>query len=178
MMGYRAKVILAHKIDSHIRQLINMLGLNADAVSILKYRKPRGFEPELDNCHLNVCVQCNQFGGTSQYGWIIGQDKQTGFVEATFHTVWRAPDGELIDITPRRDGEKRVLFVPDPNRSIRFTNHEGRPAIISYDNFRMLRGKILSGLREIVIIPTSDFMYRHDLAKRTRALKGGKNGRE
>ena len=35
--------------------------------------------------------------------------------DADFHGAWRAPDGQLLDITPRRDDEDRVLFLTEPS---------------------------------------------------------------
>jgi hypothetical protein len=36
------------------------------------------------------------------------------FAEAEFQCVWRSTEGQQIDITPRRDGEAMILFLPDP----------------------------------------------------------------
>ena len=37
-------------------------------------------------------------------------------VEGIFHAVWLKPDGQLLDITPTRDDEKQILFLPDSVR--------------------------------------------------------------
>lgn len=54
-------------------------------------------------------------GGTTQYGWIILQTDGL-MIEAEFHAVWKSPDGNLLDITPKVDGESIVSFLPDPVR--------------------------------------------------------------
>lgn len=36
-------------------------------------------------------------------------------MEAEAHSVWRSPKGELVNITPHHDGEKRILFLCDRN---------------------------------------------------------------
>jgi uncharacterized protein YecA (UPF0149 family) len=37
-------------------------------------------------------------------------------LEAEFHACWVSPEKKIIDITPKRDNEKRVLFLPDSKR--------------------------------------------------------------
>ncbi|MGB2796928.1 MAG: SEC-C domain-containing protein [Phycisphaerae bacterium] len=59
-------------------------------------------------------------GGASVCGWSIGE-QPTLFVEAEPHAVWRAPNNELIDVTPKKHPTMRILFLVDP--SIRY---EGR----------------------------------------------------
>lgn len=68
------------------------------------------------HCHLNVKHRIRECGGRRVYGWVIWQ--QGRMIEAEFHCAWETPDGQLLDITPRADGEERVLFVPDPKRKI------------------------------------------------------------
>ena len=43
------------------------------------------------------------------------------FVEAEFHSIWRKPDGSLLDISPKKSATARVFFLPDPMRA-----YEGR----------------------------------------------------
>jgi hypothetical protein len=62
------------------------------------------------NCHTNVFHLVREHGGERVNGWIIWEGR---FAEAEFHAVWRSPEGELYDVTPRADGEKTVLFLPD-----------------------------------------------------------------
>ena len=69
-------------------------------------------EAELDQCHLNVEEHVKSNGGTPVYGWIVWQSP--ALLHALFHCNWLSPDGELVDITPKADGERKVLFLPDP----------------------------------------------------------------
>ena len=55
-----------------------------------------------------------EHGGTACYGWVLWECERL-FLEADFYAVWRNPDGELHDITPRV-GPGHILFVPDPAR--------------------------------------------------------------
>jgi hypothetical protein len=64
-------------------------------------------------CHMNVLQQVRTHGGSRCNGWLIWE--MAPFDEAIFHCAWQSPYGELLDITPRDDGEEYILFVPDPN---------------------------------------------------------------
>ena len=164
-MSYIAlNVVSPKKIDGAVRSLVEILTLEEGNAVFLEYSEPSDFEPEIENCHFNVWLQCNLRGGAPQSGWIIGQDLNAKFIEAIFHTVWRTTEGALQDITPRADGEKQLMFIPDFKRGITLSEHEGRPALISYDNVRVMNGTIMSGIERIKIVPESDFVYRHGLA--------------
>lgn len=62
-------------------------------------------------CHPNVERHVKAQGGEAVYGWIIWQSPAV--LHAEFHCNWRSPDGKLIDITPKADGEAEILFLPD-----------------------------------------------------------------
>lgn len=50
------------------------------------------------------------------------------FLEAEFHACWLDQEGNLIDITPKLDGDSIILFLPDTERT-----YEHKPV----DNIRM-----------------------------------------
>lgn len=68
---------------------------------------------EENRCHVNVGGHVMAHGGEAVFGWIIWQSQV--LLDAEAHCNWRSPHGELIDITPKMDGEAKVLFLPDPN---------------------------------------------------------------
>lgn len=88
-------------------------------------------QPEADaivhECFPNVQAKVARDGGQMLCGWQLWEWPNV-LVEAEFHVVWVSPAGEMIDITPKPEGEKRILFVPDPRR-----RYEG----VSIDNVRM-----------------------------------------
>lgn len=151
------------KIDAQLRIVLEHLGLDERLATHLKYSRPTSFEPEANNCHFNVWCQWLETGGEIQHGWIFGQDKSVPFAEAIFHTVWKAPEGRLIDITPRSDNEKRVLFIPDGTRCIELSEHQGMPAINTYDNVRLFGSNIVTPLKRIKVVMQSDFVHRYKL---------------
>lgn len=46
-------------------------------------------------------------------GWLIWIMPGVMMIEAEFHSVWVSPTGEMIDITPKAQGENKILFLPD-----------------------------------------------------------------
>jgi hypothetical protein len=108
-------------------------------------------------------VQCKLRGGSIQFGWVLWEDKQADFVEAQFHSVWKNPKGELIDITPRQDNEKRILFITDPNRQVFWLTESKKPALKSFDNVRMRYGKLLNEIREAIGIPDTKLLEECEL---------------
>lgn len=69
----------------------------------------------VSDCFGNVKKHVAKFGGAIRHGWAIWEIPKI-FLEAEFHAIWESPLGELIDVTPRDDGEVRVLFLPDPTK--------------------------------------------------------------
>lgn len=67
-------------------------------------------------CFANVVARVQSDGGGVVYGWQLWEWPHV-LVEAEFHAVWRAPDGTLHEITPKHDGDERILFVPDTKRT-------------------------------------------------------------
>ncbi len=64
-----------------------------------------------DNCFFNVAEMVEREGGESVFGWAIYEWPRV-WHEFQFHAVWRDCDGTYHDVTPRRDNEKVVLFLP------------------------------------------------------------------
>ncbi len=66
-------------------------------------------------CQSNCEAEHRRTGADIVFGWMIWEAVAASFIEAEFHSVvrWRR---HLKDITPRRDGEKLILFVPDAER--------------------------------------------------------------
>lgn len=58
-------------------------------------------------------IQVN--GGDHSPGWLIWEMRGV-LLNAERYTCWRSPEGDVVDVTPKPDGEKRILFLegPDP----------------------------------------------------------------
>lgn len=61
-------------------------------------------------CFLNVWDAVKQYGGKAVYGWIVWYDPGV-LIEGEYHAVWERPDGLLVDVTPKPDGEEQIAFV-------------------------------------------------------------------
>jgi len=70
-------------------------------------------------CFFNVRRYVEGFGGAFAYGWSVRMWERV-YMEAEHHAVWRRPDGALLDVTPMRSHEARILFVRDDRRTFDF----------------------------------------------------------
>ena len=153
-------------IDTQLKKIIEFLGLNEDEVCLLEYKKELSFDAEIDFCHLNVLIKCLiAQEGKPIFGWMLGQDKFQEFSEAQFHCVWKSPEGNFIDITPRKDREKRIMFIPDHLRRVGFFSHNGSPAIKTFNNVSLLGEDIKSDIQEIVMYLETNMIKKYGLAK-------------
>ena len=66
-------------------------------------------------CFNNCIHLVTVMGGEVLYGWAWHQFHDF-LVVAEFHAVWRAPDGQLIDVTPPPPGRLTTTFSSDPVR--------------------------------------------------------------
>jgi len=105
-------MFIPQRITPDVRRLCRKLGDVDEPVFI-------AVEPRTDSS-VNVCFddardQAAEHGGSVQCGWLIWEWPGI-MVEGVFHGVWRRPDGVLVDVSFKQDGETRVLFVPDRTR--------------------------------------------------------------
>lgn len=63
-------------------------------------------------CFPNVECMVREQGGQQVNGRVVWQWMNI-IVEVEIRSVWRSPEGELIDITPRANGEREILFLHD-----------------------------------------------------------------
>lgn len=73
---------------------------------------------EANECFAAVAKKVAADGGSIQHGWTIWQFGDW-MAEGEFHAVWRSPQGELVDISPKPAGETSILFLPDPKLTYR-----------------------------------------------------------
>jgi hypothetical protein len=68
------------------------------------------------HCQSNCEAESIRSSSEIAFGWVIWESRIDHFLEAEFHAVIRQ-NGSLFDITPRVDGESKVLYVRDFARS-------------------------------------------------------------
>lgn len=66
-------------------------------------------------CLTDVPLFAEKNGENIQFGWIIWECPRVA-LEAEFHTCLINPGNGLIDIVPKPDNEKTILFLPDSQR--------------------------------------------------------------
>jgi hypothetical protein len=81
----------------------------------------------LNECFPQVEDRIRVDGGRMVCGWLLWEWPHV-LVEAEFHACWSPNDDELLDITPKYNGEEHVWFVRDARR-----NYDGR----ARDNVRL-----------------------------------------
>lgn len=65
-------------------------------------------------CNIGVAEKMKTDGGAIRFGWILWEYPRV-YLIAEFHAIWVTPAGELVDITPKPDGETRIVFAADPS---------------------------------------------------------------
>lgn len=100
------------RISADIRRLCKRIA-RIDEPSFVDVRARS--DSRADDCFIDAQRQVAEFGGNIQHGWMIWEWPGI-MAEGVFHAVWRKPDGSLLDIARKTDGETRILFAPDQNR--------------------------------------------------------------
>lgn len=69
-----------------------------------------------DECFYNVPTHVETNGGEQLIGWMIWYAPKK-LIEAEFHCIWKSSLGALVDVTPKANGEQKILFLPDKQAS-------------------------------------------------------------
>lgn len=85
-------------------------GKKANNPSYIPVRSDTNCKPRY--CFPNVREKVDSSGGKVITGWIIWK-RGNMYLYAEAHAIWETPKGELIDITPKEDGEEQIMFLPD-----------------------------------------------------------------
>src|SRR5215813_415634 len=63
-----------------------------------------------DECFVLVPEHIRRHGGEAVIGWALWEWPSL-FVEAEFHSIWRAPDSSFLDISPKKTPSQKILFL-------------------------------------------------------------------
>lgn len=102
--------------DKEVRKFCKSINKNAEPI-IIEIIPFEGVD--ILDCTENVKKYILKNGGSSVPGWAIWLEPKV-LIEAEFHMVCKTTENKLIDITPRMEGFKQVLFLEDP--SIKYEN--------------------------------------------------------
>jgi hypothetical protein len=117
-------------------------------ISVLKYPKMLGLKNVLvvprrkrgltssgnpNECHSNADRLSHLYGGASVRGYKLGWGEDKTFIGFSFHSLWRTPEGRLVEITEDNDslkdkdcwGDGYVRFMP--YEEIKMTNLDEEP---------------------------------------------------
>ncbi|MBO1010401.1 MULTISPECIES: hypothetical protein [Acidovorax] len=75
----------------------------------------------LNDCFPIVAEQVVARGGQQIFGWALWELPGV-FIEAEFHSVWKSPEGDVVDLVPRLRPFTEIAFVPDASR--RYENRQ------------------------------------------------------
>ncbi len=106
-------------------------------------------------CFDNAAEAAERGGGAVAYGWIIWRWPGR-YLEAEHHAVWCRPDGTWEDVTPMLYGQRRILFLSDPEavfdppryRPNRLMAEPGNAAAEAYIALSIERAAILNAYGE------------------------------
>lgn len=96
-------------IDKNVHRLAQKVGSRETPIYIDVITESCAIKNE---CIVAVEEKIKRDNGSRQLGWRIWEMPGV-FIEAEFHVVWISPDGMLIDIEPKTEQIKKILFIPD-----------------------------------------------------------------
>ena len=86
--------------------------LNPNTASVIVDINP-GEGAKVNDWKANVEAKVKADGGEALEGWAIWYQDGV-LVEGEACVIWKSPNGELVDITPREDDYPQIMFVEDP----------------------------------------------------------------
>jgi hypothetical protein len=153
--------IVPETIDKNVRRLAQKVGSKEDPFYIDVITEPYAINSE---CFAAVEEKIKRDQGSLQIGWQLWEMPGV-FIEAEFHAVWMSPDGTLIDIKPKTEQIKKILFIPDSK-----TKYDGA----RIDNVRLnISGNRLVDDYIRLCVATQHFKDRGERAYQRRIVLSG-----
>ncbi|MFP1943642.1 hypothetical protein [Lonsdalea quercina] len=102
------------KINSFVKRFgDNLCNANESDFCFYKFKRIDEFQPLAGECFYNVARMIKENGGGYVLGWMIWEDET--HIEAEAHCLYKNENGKVMDITPRVDEEREILFLKDSN---------------------------------------------------------------
>jgi len=70
----------------------------------------------VNECFAIIPEHVSRYGGEQRVGWAIWEPWRKVLIEAEFHAIWKSPQREMIDLTPKEVSIQQILFIHDPRR--------------------------------------------------------------
>jgi hypothetical protein len=135
------------RVNSNIKALLSELGITNSKPEYLRLIN-RSNEYRNAYCFNNCEDEKNKTGCQVVYGWTLWEDRKKGFFEAEFHSVIKE-NGVLIDITPRKRNEDKILFVPD---TIKSSGRKTENIWYSWSNLKMVNDRVVEPSEELEVV--------------------------
>jgi hypothetical protein len=139
------------KVNSNIKALLFELEITNSKPEYLRFIN-RSNEYRNAYCFNNCEDENNKTGCQVVYGWTLWEDRKKGFFEAEFHSVIKE-NGILIDITPRKKNEEKVLFVTDTTK---VSGRKKDNVWYSWSNLKMLNDRVIEPSKELEVVELDD----------------------
>ena len=109
--------LYTHKIPKRVRRALKQF-TQSDCYLVKRRRSGKTSEGKYRNCHTNVAYWVEHIGGESVDGWMLQREKgllNNGWWSWAFHSVWKTPEGNLVDVTqnPLHEGKTHITFWKD-----------------------------------------------------------------
>jgi hypothetical protein len=104
---------LHEQSQTNVIKLRDHLGLSSEPVFVPVEVNAAAIHGD---CFKNVSEKIATSGGQLQYGWTVWESPDQ-LIEGEFHAVWVSPEDRFVDVTPKPDGEKKIVFIPDQKRT-------------------------------------------------------------
>ena len=92
-------------ISDNVIKLRDHLGLSSEPVFVPVEVNAAAIHGD---CFKNVSEKIATSGGQLQYGWTVWESPDQ-LIEGEFHAVWVSPEDRFVDVTPKPDGEKKIV---------------------------------------------------------------------
>lgn len=92
----------------YINQVVTKLGLSDAPVYI---NIGRIADSQFNECFNNVAQMVEREGGERILGWQLWEN--TFMIEAEMHAIWRTPENEYFDVTPKSIATPHIVFLAD-----------------------------------------------------------------
>lgn len=135
------------KINGRVKEIIRELRLDPNNAIFLDFTL-RDESYRATYCFNNCEQEASKTNCEIIYGWMIWEDTKKSFIEAEYHSVIKE-NGELLDISPRQSGEKKVLFIEDP---VRISGRKCSNIWHSRTNLKMINGFTVDESNECEIV--------------------------
>jgi hypothetical protein len=133
--------LYTHKIPKRVRRAMKQF-TQSDCYLVKRRRSGKTSEGKYRNCHTNVAYWVEHIGGESVDGWMLQREKgllNNGWWSWAFHSVWKTPEGNLVDVTqnPLHEGKTHITFWKDKTRRVNLVDGISYNTVFVFANQRI-----------------------------------------